>query len=158
MKNTLMMPRNFALTILYLAAATHMLVALGLLMLADSPWLQPYHQQILPAFFSTEVAAQGLQLQIWWMRLFAATLECLSLWMAALIWLGARYRNAGVWLMLLLGLLLWAPQDILISLQAGVWAHVWVDLCVLALMLPPLLTLFLMDRKRNDPNLKTAAL
>lgn len=142
-----MSPRIFALSVLYAAAALHMLVALGLLFFAGSDLLMPYHQQILPAFFAGKIIAESMDLQIWWMQLFAATLECLSLWMAALIWLGARYRASAAWLMLILGLLIWAPQDILISLRAGIWMHVWVDLAVVALMLPPLIYLYQADRR-----------
>ncbi len=141
--------RTYAIFSLYLAAAVHMLVALGLLFFADSPLLQSYHDTILPHFFAGEISAQGQALQTWWMQLFAATLECLSIWMASLIWLGARYRQRYVWLLLMLGLLVWAPQDIWLSLRAEVYSHAWIDLAALGLMLPPLVYLYLIDRARN---------
>jgi hypothetical protein len=52
---------------------------------------------------------------------------------------------------LIAGLLLWAPQDIVISLQAGAWQHVWLDALALAGMLPPLAYLVFIDRKKGIP-------
>ncbi|UUZ53114.1 hypothetical protein LP419_29710 [Massilia sp. H-1] len=43
--------------------------------------------------------------------------------------------------------MLWAPQDMLISLQANCWAHVWIDSFAVAAMLPPLIYLFIIDRQ-----------
>lgn len=138
--------RNYAIASLYLAAAAHMLVALVLVCCADSALLQSYHDAILPGFFAAQVPQQAQALQAWWMQLFGATLECLSIWMASLIWLGAQQRKPAIWLCLIFGLLIWAPQDIWLSLRAGVWSHVWVDLLALGLILPPLCLLWRIDR------------
>jgi len=50
------------------------------------------------------------------------------------------------WGWLIAGLLLWAPQDILISVRGGVWSHVWLDLAALLALLPPLIWLYRYDR------------
>jgi hypothetical protein len=42
---------------------------------------------------------------------------------------------------------IWAPQDMLVSLRAGCWAHVTADAFALAVMLPPLMWLWLDDRR-----------
>lgn len=42
-------------------------------------------------------------------------------------------------------LAVWAPQDILVSLRAACWPHVWADVAALAVMLPPLLWLWRHD-------------
>ena len=51
----------------------------------------------------------------------------------------------GMAVQLLVGLLVWAPQDLLISLQAHVWPHVVVDAVALFAMIPPLLYLWRKD-------------
>ena len=66
--------------------------------------------------------------------------------MIALIHLADQLRQPRIWIWLMAGLVVWAPQDIVVSLRAGVWSHVWVDLLVLALMLPPLFWLWRFDR------------
>ena len=73
----------------------------------------------------------------------------MSLWMWALVRLGGRQRNAEIWAWLMAGLVLWAPQDMLISLRADQWPHVWIDVFALATMLPPLLCLYRYDRTRS---------
>jgi hypothetical protein len=59
---------------------------------------------------------------------------------------GLPERQAQVWFWLIGGLLLWAPQDMLVSLRADCWPHVWADAAALAIMLPPLLYLWRHDR------------
>jgi hypothetical protein len=72
----------------------------------------------------------------------------LGLWMLALIHLGGRLRQPRIWLWLAGGLALWAPQDMLVSLRADYWPHVWIDAAALALMLPPLLWLWRHDASK----------
>ncbi len=80
------------------------------------------------------------------MALFGPTMQSLSLWMAALIYFGDHYRSRLAWGMLIAGIVVWAPQDILVSLRAECWTHVWVDGFALATMLPPLVWLWRLDR------------
>jgi len=47
------------------------------------------------------------------------------------------------------GILVWAPQDILISRQAGVESHLRLDSIALLLILPPLISLWILDRKNS---------
>ena len=42
-------------------------------------------------------------------------------------------------------LVVWAPQDMLISARAHCWMNLWIDLVALAVMLPPLLWLCKLD-------------
>lgn len=85
-------------------------------------------------------------MQAWWLSLFGPTVLLMALWMIGLIRLADRLRQARIWLWLAGGLLLWAPQDMLASLRAGYWPHVWIDLLALAAMLPPLFWLWRHDR------------
>jgi hypothetical protein len=72
--------------------------------------------------------------------------------MGALTWMGDRQRNAFAWGALIAGIVLWAPQDMLISLRADCWPNVWLDSLALATVLPPLLWLFRRDRApRSSP-------
>ncbi len=71
----------------------------------------------------------------------------MSLWMGVLTYVGDRYRSTFAWMWLIIGVAVWAPQDMLISLRAGAWIHVWVDCFALAVMLPPLVWLWWHDRK-----------
>ncbi len=66
--------------------------------------------------------------------------------MLALVHLGNRLRQRAAWGWLLAGLLLWAPQDMLISWQARVGSHLVADAAALLLMVPPLLWLWKEDR------------
>jgi hypothetical protein len=97
----------------------------------------------LPAPYAAAARAQ----QNWWISLFCATVQSLGLWMGALVHLGHKHRSAFAWGMLSAGLVLWAPQDIAISLQADCWPHVVVDLLAVAGMLPPMLWLWQHDRR-----------
>ena len=71
----------------------------------------------------------------------------MAIFMGALIYIANRLRAAFVWGWIVVGLLVWAPQDIFISLQANAWMHVVGDIVALLLMLPPLVVLFFGDRK-----------
>jgi hypothetical protein len=51
------------------------------------------------------------------------------------------------WGWLMAGLLLWAPQDIVISLSAGMWSHLVIDLLALLVLMPPLVWLYRHDRQ-----------
>jgi hypothetical protein len=73
-------------------------------------------------------------------------MQSLSIWMAALVYFGGRYRSRLAWGLLAGGVVIWALQDILISLRVDCWTHVWVDCFAVATMLPPLVWLWLIDR------------
>jgi hypothetical protein len=104
-----------------------------------------YHQSILNQFGDFSAATHALQ--VWWLSLFGATLQNLAIFMGVLTYVGSKQRSALVWGWMIIGLILWAPQDMLISLRVNLWLHVWVDSIVLLLMLPPLIILWWSDRK-----------
>jgi hypothetical protein len=82
------------------------------------------------------------------MSLFGPTVQAAAVWMGALAWIGDRQRNSFAWGALIAGIVLWAPQDMFISLRANCWNNVWLDCVALAGMLPPLFYLFLIDRAK----------
>jgi hypothetical protein len=84
--------------------------------------------------------------QAWWMSLFGATVQCLGIWMLALVRYAGRHHVADIWLWLAVGLLVWAPQDMFLSWQVGVTVHLVVDSMVLLATLPALLLLWRWDR------------
>lgn len=138
--------RSWLIRWLYLIAIGHFVIALGVTWCADLPLFSDYQQSLLTAFgFSQHAGA--LELQLWWISLFGATLQAFSLFMLALMYMANRYRSATIWLMLAGVILLWAPQDIVISIQKNVWAHVWIDLAAVIALVPPLLVLWWLDRK-----------
>lgn len=131
---------------LYAVAAGHVLVGALLPWVAAAPLFAGYHGGIEGAFWQGAAPLEARGLQTWWISLFGPTVQLMALFMIALIRLADRLRQPQVWLWLAAGLLVWAPQDILVSLRAGVWPHVWIDLFALAVLVPPLLWLWRADR------------
>lgn len=138
--------RNFSILWLYGIAAVHFLGGALLPWIGNFALLESYHHSIESAFWPTHIPEGTRALQVWWLSLFGASIQTLGIWMAALIYVGARYRSSASWLFLFLGFAVWAPQDILISLRANIWMHVWLDLFVLLIILPPLIYLWWQDR------------
>lgn len=138
--------RSWLIGWLYLIAIGHFVIALGVTWCADSPLFSAYQQSLLTAFgFSQHAGA--LELQLWWISLFGATLQAFSLFMLALMYVANHYRNAAIWLILAGVILLWVPQDMVISIQKNVWSHMWIDLAAVIALVPPLLVLWWLDRK-----------
>ncbi len=121
--------------------AGHLLVGLLLPWIADLPLVEAYHRYIEQQFGGHYANGSARSLQVWWISLFGPTVAGMSIWMGALVYFGARYRSSLAWAALILGTLLWAPQDIWISLWHTAWWHVWLDSFALLTMLPPLLYL-----------------
>ncbi|WP_431824091.1 thiol-disulfide oxidoreductase DCC family protein [Burkholderia sp. F1] len=128
------------------AAIIHVLVGAALSWMAGSTVFDAYHYGIERHFWAGMAPPQARGQQIWWISLFGATLQCAAIWMLALVHLGNRLRKRAVWGWLLAGLLVWAPQDMLISLQAHAGTHVAADVAALVSMVPPLAWLL-----RRDP-------
>lgn len=138
--------RSWLVAWLYVIAFGHFVVAIGITWCADSPWFTSYHQDILTAFgFPLPMGA--MELQLWWISLFGATLQAFALFMLMLVYLANRYRHAYIWLLLAGVMLLWAPQDMFISIQKNIWVHVWADVAAVAVLVPPLFALGWLDRK-----------
>lgn len=132
---------------LYLVALGHLMGAVGMTWWVDLPVFAEYHQRVLAAFGFASDATAAMALHRWWMGLFGATLQAFALFLIALVYVANRYHCAAVWLWLGAGILLWAPQDIYISLQRGLWLHLWVDLAAVVAIVPPLCVLWWWDRQ-----------
>lgn len=139
--------RKWIVIYVYVSIAAHLLVGMLLPLMSNAPIFDAYHHAIEAAFWGESVPAQARAHQVWWISLFGPTVQAAAVWMGALAWMGDRQRNAFAWGALIAGIVLWAPQDILISLQADCWSHVWLDTFAVVAMLPPLIYLFLLDRK-----------
>ncbi|WP_122417819.1 cell division protein [Pseudomonas viridiflava] len=142
--------RRMLVTWLYAAALAHVLGAIVFTWAGFAGWLDGYLLTLDQAFWSGAAPAAARAQQTWWAALFGATLQTYSLYMLALVHLGNRLKGHLPWGWLMAGLLLWAPQDIAISLRADVWSHVWLDGAALLALLPPLFWLYRHDRARAD--------
>ncbi|MEB6591449.1 MULTISPECIES: cell division protein [Pseudomonas] len=138
--------RLFSVRWLQAAALAHFLVGLGLTWAGHSPLLNDYQLSIEQAFWGQAAPMPARNQQVWWQALFGATLQSYSLYMLGLIQLGNRYRSHHAWAWLIAGIVIWAPQDALVSLQAGIWSHLIIDGVALLVLIPPLLWLYRHDR------------
>jgi hypothetical protein len=132
---------------LYGAALAHLLAGVLLPWVSGLPFLDDYHRTITAGFWHGAAPVEAHAQQAWWMALFGPTVQSVGLWMFALVQLGHRHRSAAVWAWLTAGIVLWAPQDMWLSLRAGVAANVWLDAFAVATMLPPMVWLWKMDRR-----------
>lgn len=139
------MQRKWLIRWMYLVAIGHVLGGLLLAWLPHLPFLDSYHQSVLHGFWQTQVPEHASAFHMWWLSLFGATLQNIGLLMGVLIYAGDKLRARWIWGWIIIGLVLWAPQDIIISLQANIFLHLWADVIALATMLPPLLILFFSD-------------
>jgi len=137
--------RHWLIRWMYLVTFGHLASGVLLAWFSNTDMFEQYHQTILVQAGNTAPAA--LVLQQWWLSLFGATLQNLAILMLILIYVGNKYRDALVWLWIIIGLIIWAPQDIIISLQINLWLHVWVDVIALILFIPTLIFLWITDRK-----------
>lgn len=130
---------------MYLISFGHLAAGIFLAWFANLHFFEAYHHSILERFGN--LSTQAYQLQVWWLSLFGATVQNLAIFMGVLTYVASKQRSSFVWLWMMIGLILWASQDMLISLRIDLWLHVWVDSCVLLMMLPPLFMLWWIDRK-----------
>ncbi|WP_175835035.1 thiol-disulfide oxidoreductase DCC family protein [Burkholderia anthina] len=137
--------RRIVVNGMYAAAIVHLLVGAALPWVAGASWFDAYHRRIELHFWAATAPEAARAQQIWWLSLFGATLQCASVWMLALVHLGNRLRRREVWGWLLAGLLIWAPQDLLLSWHAQVASHVVADVAALVAMVPPLVWLWRRD-------------
>lgn len=132
---------------LYSAALAHLFVGLVLTWAGHTGLLDEYVRHIGQAFWGTTPPAPAHTQQLWWLALFGATLQSYSLYMLGLVHIGNRYKIPSIWGWMIIGIAVWAPQDIWISLQAGIWSHLWVDGFALLVLLPPLFWLYRLDKR-----------
>ena len=138
--------RKYLVWWLYAAVLAHLLAGLLLPWFSDAAILAPYHLRIETYFWGGAAPAAARAQQLWWMALFGATLQIMAVFMLALVWQADRQRDARLWAVLNARLLLWAPQDMLISAHARVWPNLVVDVLALLTLLPPLASLYRLDR------------
>ena len=141
--------RTWAVRVTYASIGAHLLVGALLPWIANAALFDGYHRGIEHAFWGADIPAAARAQQVWWISLFGPTVQAAAVWMGALAWIGNGQRSAAAWGALIAGIVLWAPQDMLISMQIGCWTHVWIDALALACMLPPLVYLFVVDRVRR---------
>jgi hypothetical protein len=130
---------------MYAMVVAHLAVGVLLPLCADTALSDGYRRSIEAYFFDGAAPAAAQSLHVWWLSLFGPTVQAAAIWMAGLAVIGDKQRNAFAWAMLILGLLVWAPQDMLISARAQCWVNLWIDVLALAVMLPPLLWLCKLD-------------
>ncbi|RYG07923.1 MAG: cell division protein [Chitinophagaceae bacterium] len=138
--------RNILIYWLYCVALIHVTGGILLPWIGNIDLLENYHRSIEAGFWSGDVPTGARKLHVWWLSLFGPTIQTLGIWMFALIYIGEKYRISFAWLAILIGFVVWAPQDILISLRVNAFKHVWLDLVVLIVVLPPLVRLWLLDK------------
>jgi hypothetical protein len=139
--------RRWVVMWMYGVVIGHLIVGLMLPWISNLSELDAYHRIVEAGFWSDAAPAAARQQQIWWISLFGPTIQSLSLWMGVLVYIGDRQRNAMVWAWLAIGIVVWGPQDMAISLRADAWIHVWIDCFAMATMLPPLFWLWWHDRR-----------
>lgn len=145
--------RRYCVLWLYASIIVHFLVGLLLPWAADLSIFNTYHQTVETGFWSQAAPAAARAQQVWWISLFGPTVQSVAVWMGALLHIGNRQRSRFAWTWLIIGLLVWAPQDMLISLRASATIHVWIDGFALLAMLPPLCWLCWYDRAaRGQPS------
>ena len=138
--------RIWAVRWTYAAIVAHLVAGALLPWVAGAAVFDGYHGAIDAAFWGGPAPAAARAQQLWWIGLFGPTLQSAALWMGALAWIGDRQRSTFAWGALMAGIVLWAPQDMLISLRADCWHHVWLDTFAVLAMLPPLAWLYFTDR------------
>jgi hypothetical protein len=136
---------------MYGVAIGHFIVGAFMPWIGSLSMFDAYHRFIESQFWTHDAEQAARAQQIWWISLFGPTVQSVGIWMGALIYFGNRYRSNIAWGWLIVGTVVWAPQDMLISLRANAWIHVWIDCFALATILPPLAWLWMHDR-RNEEN------
>jgi hypothetical protein len=133
----------------YATVIGHLAAGLLLPWIMDASLFDAYHRAIEQAFWGQAAPPAARAQQLWWIALFGPTVQGLAVWMAALVRIGEVHRSRFAWGALIAGIVLWAPQDIFISLRAACWPHVWIDCVALVAMLPPLAWLWKHDKNKE---------
>jgi hypothetical protein len=133
---------------MYLVTFAHLLMGIAVAWFMHLPFFAGYNQEVLSKFWQSQSAPDGaLDLQIWWINLFGATLQTMAIFMLLLIYVANRLRLSVVWAGMIAALLVWMPQDMWISARRELWFHLQADVIAMAIMLPPLCVLWFIDRR-----------
>ena len=149
--------RPWVIRWMYGVVAGHLLLGLLLPWIIHLPVFDAYHSYVEQQFAAQHAANGTRAVQLWWISLFGPTVAYMSILMGALVYLGAHYRSSFAWASIMVATLLWAPQDMWLSLQYNVWLHVYVDSFALLIILPPLAWLWWHDRSFTHNGLTTSA-
>ena len=141
--------RRWVIRWMYSSVVVHLIVGMLLPWVGNFSILSVYHLSVESGFWIKGAPLAARAQQVWWMSLFGPTVQNLAILMGALVHIGDRQRSSFAWGWLMMGIIIWAPQDMLVSLRAGVWLNVWVDCFAVVTLIPPLLWLWLNDRKYN---------
>ncbi len=141
--------RQWVIRWMYATVIGHLAVGMALPWMMDAALFEPYHRSIEAAFWGALAPPAARAQQVWWISLFGPTVQSVAIWMGALVRIGEVQRSTFAWAALVFGIVVWAPQDMLVSLRAHCWAHVWVDSFALLALLPPLVWLWLHDREAS---------
>lgn len=141
--------RTYLINYLYLWVIIHLLVGLLLPWLKYFPILDSYHNSIEIAIFGRNIPEHARNLHLWWMGLFGATVQFASIYMGLLVYVGDKYKLNIIWKGMIIGLLVWAPQDMYISLQYKIYSHVVMDVLVLIMIVPVLIWLNIIDGNKR---------
>jgi len=140
--------RALSIRWLYLVTIGHFVVGFLMSWFGDSILFGSYNQIAIENFLLAD-SQSVYELQVWWLAIFGATLQAFSILLAALIYLGDQHKNHRVWLLIIISLVIWGPQDIYFSAIKHIWINVWVDVAALACLLPVLVFLIVCDRAKN---------
>lgn len=132
-------------TWLYAVAVGHLVVSLFLTWGGHLAPAAAYLARIEQAFWPDAAPLHVRDVQAWWMSLFGATLQSYAVFMLVLVHVGNTLRTPVAWLGMMAGVLLWAPQDIFLSLASGITLNAWIDGVALLVLLPPLAYLYRHD-------------
>src|SRR5471032_164311 len=120
-----MTTRTWLVRWMYMVVAMHLVAGVLLSLCVGADITGAYRRGIEEFFFGANIPAGARALQVWWISLFGPTVQAAAIWMAGLVVLGDKQKNAYAWAMLILGLLVWAPQDMFISARAHCWPNLW---------------------------------
>ena len=95
--------RKWLISWLYLLTCGHFAAGVLLAWFSNLDLFDHYHQSILMQVGNSSVSAH--QLQVWWVRLFGATLQNLAIYMGVLTYVASRQRSAFVWAWMVVGLI-----------------------------------------------------
>lgn len=142
---SLALNRKWLIYWMYFVAFGHFIGGVLVSWFSNAEFFNGYHNEIVARFGTVNAQLHGLH--IWWLNLFGATLQNIAIYMGVLVHVGNKTRSALVWIWMAIGLIIWFPQDIIISMRINLWIHVWVDVVAMLILLVPIMLLWAIDKK-----------